>query len=74
MIVGWTRRANGLCAKPQSVPPITFSRPAIFAKRTRRSATSSGMLDDIGGVADHARNQILPGASFTFSHTRHSCA
>ena len=27
MIVGWTRRWNGPCAKPQSVPAMTFSRP-----------------------------------------------
>ena len=41
-IVGWTRRTKAPCANPQSVPPITFSRPTSFASRTSRSATSSG--------------------------------
>ena len=36
MMVGCTRCANGLCAKPQSVPPMTFSRPTISASRTMR--------------------------------------
>ena len=31
MIEGCTRRWNGPCAKPQSVPAITFSRPRFFA-------------------------------------------
>jgi pimeloyl-ACP methyl ester carboxylesterase len=31
MIDGCTRRWNGPCAKPQSVPAMTFSRPRFFA-------------------------------------------
>src|SRR3974377_794932 len=74
MIVGWTRRANGLCAKPQSVPPMTFSRPTIFASRTMRSATSSGCSTMLVAWLITPGIKILPGLSFTLSHTRHSWA
>src|SRR5215469_1334785 len=74
MIVGWTRRANGLCAKPQSVPPITFSRPTIFASRTMRSATSSGCSTMLVAWLITPGIKTLPGFSFTLCHTRHSCA
>ena len=62
------------CAKPQSVPAITFSRPTSFANRTIRSATSRGCSTRRRVMRHDARDQIFPAGSFTFSHTRHSCS
>ena len=75
MTCGWTRCVSCACAKPQSVPAITFSRPTRFAKVTMRSATSRG-CSTVGGVMrDDARYQDLAGtAASTFSHTCHSCS
>ena len=39
---GWTSSPARAVAKPQSVPAMTFSRPTTLAKRSMRSATSSG--------------------------------
>src|SRR5262249_8019600 len=41
-IEGCTRWKKTPCANPQSVPPMTFSRPTRFARRMTRSATSCG--------------------------------
>ena len=38
---------------------MTRSRPTMSAKRSSRSATSSGMLDVVGGRAQHAGDQDL---------------
>src|SRR5215472_9500271 len=57
MIVGWTRRANGLCAKPQSVPAMTFSRPTILGQPDDALGNEFRVLDDIGGMADHAGDE-----------------
>src|SRR5262249_79767 len=74
MMVGWTRCANGLWAKPQSVPPMTFSRPTISARRTMRCATSSGCSTILVAWLMTPGISTLPGGSFTDRQTTHSCS
>ena len=57
MICGCTRLRYGVWAKPQSVLAMTRSRPTSSARRTIRCATSSGMLEDVRGVADEPGQQ-----------------
>ncbi len=73
-IVGCTRLVNGVCAKPQSVPAMTFSRPTSLARRTSRSGHQFRMLDDIADMAHDTGDQLaalrqfrgLPHAPFVF--------
>src|SRR6516225_4042100 len=51
MIVGWTRRANGLCAKPQSVPPTTFLAADDLRQPDNALGNEFRVLDDVGGMA-----------------------
>jgi hypothetical protein len=44
-IEGWTRRAKGPWAKPQSVEAITRSRPTNLASRTMRSVDDVAHID-----------------------------
>ena len=75
MIVGWTRRTYGPWAKPQSVPPITRSRPDQLGQPHEPLGDELGMLDDVGGVGDHAGDQhLVVGQVESSSHTRHSCS
>src|SRR5581483_3982385 len=74
MIDGCTRRWNGPCANPQSVPAITFSRPRILARRAMRSATSSGCSTTLVAWLITPGMRICPGASFTVFQTCHSCS
>ena len=48
MIEGCTRLTWGAWAKPQSVPPMTFSRPTSLAMRDEPLGHQFGMLDHIG--------------------------
>ena len=72
MIDGCTRRWNGPCAKPQSVPASTFSRPDQPGDAHDALGDQLRMLDHVGGVADHAGHQhaalgqlhLLPHAPF----------
>ena len=74
MMVGWTRWAKGLCAKPQSVPPITFSRPTILASRTSRCATSSGCSTMLVAWLMTPGMSTLPAGSLALCQTFHSCS
>src|SRR5882724_6176712 len=74
MMLSCTRLANGLCAKPQSVPPITLSRPTTLASRTSRCATSSGCSTMLVAWLITPGMSFLPGGSFTSFHTAHSCS
>ena len=60
--------------RPQSVPPITFSRPTSFAYLARRCATSSGCsMKSLKWPTTPGMSTASPG-SFTVSNTRHSCS
>src|SRR5262245_33082105 len=74
VMVGCTRCANGLCAKPQSVPPMRFSRPTIRASRTRRCATNSGCSTMLVAWLMTPGISTLPGGSLAFCQTTHSCS
>src|SRR5262245_60853468 len=74
MMVGWTRCANGLCAKPQSVPAMTFSRPTMLASRTIRCATSSGCSTMLVAWLMTPGISTLPAGSLTERQTTHSCS
>ena len=54
-ISGCTRWMKAPCAKPQSVPASTFSRPTTFASRDEPLGDEVGVLDDVGVVGHHAR-------------------
>src|SRR6516225_9380067 len=74
MMLRWTRPASGLCENQQSVPAMTFSRPAQSAKRMSRSATSSGCSTMLVECAIRPGISTLPGGSRTSFHIRHSCS
>ena len=61
MMLGWTRCANGDCAKPQSVPPMTFSLTDDLGKPDNALRHQLRMFDNVGGVADDSGNQHLAG-------------
>ena len=64
-ICGWMRPP-----RPQSVPAMTFSRPTSLAKRTMRSATSSGCSTTLVAWLTTPGMMILPSGSFTSCQTR----
>ena len=61
MIEGCTRWANGLCAKPQSVPPMHVLAADDLGEPHQPLRHQLGMLDDVGGVADDAGDELLAG-------------
>ena len=61
-------------AKPQSEPAMTRSRPTTRARRTMRSATSSGCSTITEAWLMQPGSSTLPSGSFTVSHTFHSCS
>ena len=61
---GCTRWMCSICAKPQSVPAMTFSRPTIFASRTMRSATRRGCSTVVVWWVMTPGIRIFPGGSF----------
>jgi hypothetical protein len=46
------------------VPAMTFSRPDDFSERDDAVGDQFGVLDEVGGVADHARDQDFSGGEF----------
>jgi hypothetical protein len=67
MIEGCTRRWNGPCAKPQSVPAITFSRPDDLRQPHDALGDQLGMFDDVSGVADDTGDQHLSVPAYRMS-------
>ena len=74
MTLGWTRRLSSSCAKPQSVPAMTFSRPTHSRESQDALGDKLRMFDDVRAVADDAGNQdlafrqfdVLPDPPFVF--------
>jgi hypothetical protein len=62
------------CAKPQPVDAMTFSRPTSLARRTTRSATSSGCSTTLVAWLMTPGMSNVSFGNFTLSHTRHSCS
>ena len=63
--LGCTRCTSSPCAKPQSVPAITFSRPTSRAKRTIRSATRRGCSTVVMWCVMTPGISILPSGAST---------
>jgi hypothetical protein len=63
MMLEWTRPPNGLWEKPQSEPAHVIPTYAID-KAQQAFRHELGMLYDIGGVSNEARNQHIAGRQF----------